>query len=348
MVHARGPEPAPQSKAETPQLEQLKDAPDSWAEPFVWVRAFRGRDTGAAVQRGPANKSRVHERETPAPPHTCNEWKGSREGEKAPPAQLAIGSNPWPGRGRLSQPGPRSAPRDRKDGSKGLRARRAPADVKVQNPQPRGGTGWANPPARPRPQRTLRAARMPPAHLLDVHVCRGRGRPPTLSFSPPSPFLPGPSARLDRGSPPPPPAPSAAPAPRSGPAHPSRKQNGGGPSPFRPGTNHSAPLGGRTAGQRRRSCPAEETTPRGTAGISFHRYSEVPRWSFRGRCAAEKAGRSSLRAPGLPRELGEVVSPAEGRIGRQRQLEASGRAAARAARGRCRGRPEGPLARDVN
>lgn len=85
------------------------------------------------------------------------------------------------------------------------------ADVKLQSPQPRGGAGWANPLVRPRPHRTLRAARIPPAHLLDVHICRGWGRPAALSLSPPSPSLSGPSARLDRGSPPRLPAPSAAP-----------------------------------------------------------------------------------------------------------------------------------------
>lgn len=67
------PETAAQSKEETPQAEQLKDASDSRAEPFVWVRAFPGRDTGAGVQSGAANKSRVREREPPALLHICNE-----------------------------------------------------------------------------------------------------------------------------------------------------------------------------------------------------------------------------------------------------------------------------------
>lgn len=91
-------------------------------------------------------------------------------------------------------------------------------------------------PVRSRPHRTRRAARTPPTYLLDVHVCGGWGRRPQRcllpSLSPPSPSLPGTSARRDPGSPPSP-APSAPPdSPAQRPAHPSRKQNGGGDSPI--------------------------------------------------------------------------------------------------------------------
>jgi len=77
-----------------------------------------------------------------------------------------------------------------------------PLARRVTIPQPRGGAGPSQTdPARPRPHRTRRAAWSPPPYLLDVHVCEGWGRRPPRcllpSLSPPSPSLPGTSARRD-------------------------------------------------------------------------------------------------------------------------------------------------------
>lgn len=139
--------------------------------------------------------------------------------------------------------------------------------------------GRAGQTPRPGPGRTAHPGRRESCRLtclMYMFAEDGLGPPRCRSACPhrscPVPAL-GLTAGLRRRRPPPQPPP----APRAGPAHPSRKQNGGGPSPFRLGANHSAPLGGRTAERRTRSCTAEEATPRGTAGISFFRSSQVPR-----------------------------------------------------------------------
>lgn len=64
--------------------------------------------------------------------------------------------------------------------------------------------------------------------------------------------------------------------------------------------------------------------------------------SWRGRQATVPAGRGDP-----PGAAGEVVSPPRGGLGAKGKLRRAERGAARAARGRCRGRPEGPFAREV-
>lgn len=191
----------------TPTAERC---PWQLSRAFVWVRAFRGRDRGWRT-KGPANKPRLRAREPPAPLHTAMNERGTEEeGKRRHPsrrqdlprgraggASLSLDLDPPPGTERIEASEPAGS------------VLRAGHKWRCRALSP--GAGWANPSARPRPHRTPRAARILPAHLLDVHVCGGWGRPATLSFSLPSPFLSGPSARLDRGSPPPPPAPSAAP-----------------------------------------------------------------------------------------------------------------------------------------
>lgn len=140
------------TKAETPQSEQLKDASASGAEPFVWVRAFHGRDTRAGVQRGPANKSRVHERDPSGTSHL--QWmKGEQRRRQS--AVSPAGGRTWPVAGPGAPPSawtsirPPGQKRPKRRPPCPPQVRRSPgagrADVKVQSPQPRGGADWANP-----------------------------------------------------------------------------------------------------------------------------------------------------------------------------------------------------------
>lgn len=147
--------------------------------------------------------------------------------------------------------------------------------------------------------------------------CRGSARPQRLFPARVVGATPG--LRRRRLLPPLQPPPPDFPAQR--PAHPSRKQNGGRASPI---PTRREPFSTRWRGR----CGAEKAlllcrrrdTARGSRSLLFCSFSSAS-LAFRRCSEAVKAGKTaSHRSRGPPKELGKVVSPLEGRVGRQRQV----------------------------